>query len=244
LLSLYRHSARSFYFHPRSVLSKRICRARVAFSPPTERAWKGYLEILERIAQPDHAGIPESYYEVARLSVINAVGILEASKGLATALDRVEQLDFYPLFQVNAWRIRLIYYLRQGQMQKAEECQRRLELLQIQNSPAQFFEGSHLFPVLLAYCLTDDLTGVGQTIYGITKMAEQFSTWQPVLHFARGEYERIRGDYASALGELQKVIANIGRVNISFGLTPQELILKHYLSSTVCRKQTPWDGNI
>jgi serine/threonine protein kinase/predicted ATPase len=193
-----------------SIIEKNVQSTRRLLISHSELAWKGYLEILARITEPDHAGIPESVYEGARLSTINAIGLLEASKGVATALERVEQLDLDPLFQVNAWRIRLIYYLRRGEMQKAEQCQKRLELLQIQNSPAQFFEGTHLYPVLLSYCLMDDLTGVGQTIEGIEKMANQFSGWRPVLHFAQGEYQRIRGDYASALKEHQKVVAHIG----------------------------------
>ena len=37
-------------------------------------------------------------------------------------------------------------------------------------------------------------------------MADRFNTWKPILHFARGEYQRIRGDYASARSELEQAL--------------------------------------
>ena len=83
-----------------------------------------------------------------------------------------------------------------------------LELLQIQNSPSQFFEGTQLFSEILVYSSSDDLVGVKQTLDGIEKMAKRFKSWAPILFFARGEYQRIRGDYKSALFEIEKALGS------------------------------------
>lgn len=194
---------------PLSIVEKNARSTRYLVASDMERARQGYLETLERIAEPDHAGMDESYYENARLAIITAIGSIEASQGIGTALKWIDPLDAHPLFQVNAWRIRLIYFLRNGDIDNAEQCKKVLELLQIQNSPSQFFEGSLLYPVLLAYGISDDLIGVGHAIEGIEEIAERFIAWVPILHYARGEYQRIRGDYASALVEIKSALSLI-----------------------------------
>jgi hypothetical protein len=172
-----------------------------------ERAREGYLALLNRLEQPDRADIPETYYEHARLAVIYAIGSIEAGQGLGTTLDWVSALDLNPLFRVNAWRIRLIYYSRQGALTEAERCQKQLELLRIQNSPIQTLEGVECFQLLIAYSVADDLIRVGHMVEQITKMSERFRGWRPIYDFARGEYQRIRGDYADALIQLENALA-------------------------------------
>ncbi len=178
-----------------------------------EQARQGYLEILEQLAQPDRSGLDEHYHRYTRLTMMYTVGMIEASLGLRSTLQWVDELDADPLFQVNAWRIRTVYYLRQGDFQKAEECKKQAELLQIQNSPSQFFEGTQLFPEIMAYASSDDLARANQTIDDLAHMAARFEGWVPILHFARAEYQRIRGDFESALAETEKglTLAKPGR---------------------------------
>ena len=73
--------------------------------------------------------------------------------------------------QVNAWRIRLVYYLRLGNTEKAQQCKKQVELLQIQNSPTQHLEGMNENHELLAYALADDLIPV---------RVDDDSVWVPV----------------------------------------------------------------
>ncbi len=171
-----------------------------------EQARQGYLEILERLAQPDRCGLDASTHHHMRLAILHGVGMIEAGSGFESALDRAAELVGDPRFQVNAWKIRAVYYLRRGDAQKAEECKKQAELLQIQHSPSQFFEGSHLLPEITAHACSDDLVRVNQVIDDIQRMAERFPGWAPILHFARGEYQRIRGDYKSALLEMEKAL--------------------------------------
>jgi tetratricopeptide (TPR) repeat protein len=47
----------------------------------------------------------------------------------------------------------------------------------------------------------------------LEKMAAEYPSWETTLHYARGEYQRIRGDYPRALKELQKALklSEVGR---------------------------------
>ncbi len=160
--------------------------------------------ILERIARPDRAGLEDMLHRIIHFSWAFALGLIEASYGLKSSLAWADEVEQDLLHHVNAWRIRTVYFLRQGDSDKAEECKRRVEVLRIQNSPAQHFENTNLLPELLAYTQADDLVRVKRVIEDIEPAAERFRTWRPILHFARGEYQRIRGDYRGALTEVKQ----------------------------------------
>jgi hypothetical protein len=168
-----------------------------------ERACQAYREILERTAQPDRAGLEETHHMYLRFGVMRGVGMMEAAMGLSSALEWAQQIEIDPTHQVNAWRIRMLFYTWQGAASGADECKQRIERLQIENTPTQWFEGSHLGQEVFAYALSDDLTGIKQNLDDIKQVASAFSGWKSTLAYARGEYQRIRGDYHRALEELK-----------------------------------------
>jgi tetratricopeptide (TPR) repeat protein len=127
--------------------------------------------------------------------------------GIASCLDWADEIEKEPLHEVNAWRIRMYYQLRQGDVEKAEKCKRMIEMLQIRNSPSQFYEGGTLYPELMVFVFIEDLVRVKELIDDVQGMAERFPAWVPILHYARGEYQRIRGDYSAALREYDKALA-------------------------------------
>lgn len=172
-----------------------------------ERAKEGLQRSLVRLSQPDRAGLEETIYKVTDLGHRWGIGILEASFGNKAALQWADSIEHHPLHQVNAWRIRLVYYLRQGDIQEADECKKKMEMLHIQNSPAQFYEGAYQYAELAVYMITDDLMRVKRVIPGIQAMARRYPPWLPICHLAQGEYQRIRGDYNSALAEYEKGLA-------------------------------------
>ncbi len=171
-----------------------------------EQAKQETQAILDRIAQPDHAGLEDAIHKLTRFGWSLGMGMIEASYGLESSLKWADEIEQDFLHEVNAWRIRMVYYLRQGDSDKAEECKRRVEMLHVQNSPAQQFEGGNAFVELLAHGLADDLLRVKGTIDEIETAARRFRTWVPSLHFARGEYQRIRGDFRSALNEYEQAL--------------------------------------
>ncbi len=171
-----------------------------------EQAMEEIQGILDRIAQPDRAGLDEMIHRITHFSWALGLGVLEASLGLESSLKWADEIEQDLLHQVNAWRIRMVHHLRQGNAEKAEQCKKRVEMLRIQNSPAQHFEDPIVSAELLTHGLADDLVQVKADIEDIEKVARRFRTWMPSLHFARGEYQRIRGDCRSALKEFERAL--------------------------------------
>jgi tetratricopeptide (TPR) repeat protein/tRNA A-37 threonylcarbamoyl transferase component Bud32 len=171
-----------------------------------EQNYQNDVEVLERIDQPDHAGFEGAHLLYLRFGINVGMGNMGAHMGLERALKCAEEVEKSPILQVNAWRIRKLYHLWQGASREAEKCQEQIEMLQIQNSPAFYYRGTHLNPELRLYCLSDDLSGIKQIMEEIEKMVEGFPNWEPVLHYAKGEYQRIRGDYQRALKEFKKAL--------------------------------------
>jgi len=124
--------------------------------------------------------------------------------GIQSSLDRIIEVETSPLFKLNAWRFRMLHHLWQSDTNEAAACQKQVESLLIQNSPSHYYQGVHLHPELFAYCLSDNLGGVRRVIDDIDSMASRFSGWKPTLYYAQGEYQRIRGDYPSAIQQFQQ----------------------------------------
>ncbi len=172
----------------------------------SELARDGYLEIVERLEQPDRAGLDDTVFTYVRLSVMYAIAGIEASQGVATALDWADKIEVDPRFRVNAMRVRMVYALRQGDAAGAEEYRKRIELLKIQNTPIQYFEGAHVFTELLAHAAADDLLRIKQIIAEVEKQTQRSESFRPFLHLAVAEYNRIRGDFLGAVVESERAL--------------------------------------
>ncbi len=186
------------------VIEKNFQSSRHAQGGRLDRARWGWREAIERMDQPDRAGLDELHHRYMRLAMVYTLGIVEAPFGLDSVVEWADQIQRDPLFEVNAWRLRMVLAMYQGDRQRAEDCRKRAELLKIQNSPTQLFEGLNLWTEIQCQAALSDLLGVKQTISGIEKMAEKYPGWIPALHFARGQYQKIRGDYAEALVEFEE----------------------------------------
>ncbi len=174
-----------------------------------EQAMEEMQKILDRIAQPDRAGLDEMIHRITHYSWAFATGVLDAGYGRKPALKWADEIERDLLHQVNAWRIRVLYYVRQGEAEKAEQCRKRVELMLIQNSPTQHFQNTNLASELMACALADELARVKQLTEDIEKVAALFPKWVPVVHYAKAEYQRIRGDYGRALNEIELALGSI-----------------------------------
>ncbi len=169
----------------------------------TERAQAAYARVLARTAEPDRAGLDESHHVNMRLGLMSGLGMIEAGMGLTSSLDWALKVEVEPLYQVNAVHIRMLYHLWQGNTREAVRCQHSVDLLRIQGSARQFFEGTHLIWQIIGYACSSDLTRTKQTIEEIDALCRRYPGWLPVLHYGLGEYHRIRGDLGAALEEIQ-----------------------------------------
>jgi tetratricopeptide (TPR) repeat protein len=188
------------------VVQKNLEATRYNLAGCNRTARRLWLEVLERIAQPDHGGLDESIYAYSRLSMIYAVGAIDVLDGLRSSTEWIDELEKHPLFEVNAWRLRMLLALSQGDVPQAEACKKRAELLQIQNSPTQMFEAFMSWNVFLGYAAFDDLVQIKLAIAEFEAIAERCPGWLLCVHFARGVYHQIRGDLNSALGEFESAV--------------------------------------
>jgi tRNA A-37 threonylcarbamoyl transferase component Bud32 len=163
----------------------------------------GYQSFLDRLAQPDRAGLGASYHRHSKLGTLYRFGLMDAAMGLPGSVSMATELETDALYHVNAWQVRMVFHLWQGQVREAEHCQKQVDLLKIQNSPRQWADDGHLIGEVTAHAAIGGLMQVKRTIDPIEALAKQHAGWVPILHYARGEYQRLRGDLTAALRELE-----------------------------------------
>jgi len=171
-----------------------------------EQAREFYEALLERSGQPDRAGLDESHHRYTRLGVMNGLGMIEAGMGLSSCLEYASKIESEPTLQVNAVQIRVLYHLWQGDFREALRLKHEIEILRIQNSPRQWYEGSHVLWQVTAFAAAEDLTRLKQATEDIEELAGRFPGWVPVHRYSLGEYQRVRGDQAGALAELETAL--------------------------------------
>jgi tetratricopeptide (TPR) repeat protein len=168
-----------------------------------------YERLLERVAQPDHAGLDPAHHDAVAFGVNCGLGMVEASLGLVSCLERARVIEAAPLHRVNALLIRMLHHLMRGENREADDCKRRADLLRIQDSPRQFFEGTQLLPQIAINAAADDLTRIKRTIEEIDPLARRYPNWVPVLRYGMGEYHRVRGDHAASLQALESALCSM-----------------------------------
>jgi hypothetical protein len=171
----------------------------------SERAREIYQSVLERLAEPDLAGLDRSYAEITRLSVMNALGVMEACMGLASSLEWAQRTASHPGYLLNAVQTRMLYHLYQGNIHAADDCKRQAEKLRVQS--LQLYESSHLVWEIGAYTIAEDLTRLRHAIEACVSLGQRFGPWLAVQHFAGAEYHRIRRDPGRALSGVETALA-------------------------------------
>ena len=175
-----------------------------------EDARSHYTKLIDRLSQPDRAGLDASHNEYTLLGVMSGVAMLEAGAGLESTLAWAAKLDPFPKSRVNAVQVRMLYQLWQGNTAEADRLRQQVELLRIQDSPRQLFEGTHLLWQITAHALSEDLTHLRQTLDEIRVFSERHPGWMPVQHYGAGEYHRAGGAYDAALAELELGLSLVG----------------------------------
>ncbi|HMJ13906.1 MAG TPA: protein kinase, partial [Polyangiaceae bacterium] len=175
----------------------------------TEHALQIYTALLQRLAEPDGAGLGAAHLLHTRLRVTGSVGIQEAALGLRSCLERANELDPHSMYEINAKSLRALHHLWQGEAAEAERLRREVELLRIESRERQAFDNQHLMAEVAAHALAEDLTQMKRAVDAIKPFASAYPGWVPVLHYARGEHQRIRGDHATALAELDLALGSM-----------------------------------
>lgn len=168
-----------------------------------------YRALLARMAQPDRAGLTEVHHLTTRLRIIQGLGMIDAAIGRASCLEHAKEVEREPLLAIQAMFLRHIYLVWQGRTEEADLVKQQIEIARIESNARYGFEGQHLLSELVAYALAEDMTRVKRATDAVEPRARVHRAWAPVLSFGRGEYHRIRGDYAAALEEHERGLSLI-----------------------------------
>jgi tetratricopeptide (TPR) repeat protein len=172
----------------------------------THRSCVLLKSLLDRLSEPDGAGLGELYRKSLRLGAIYILGLCEASTGLPDANDRVIELEREPGHRVNAQRVHVVCHLMQGNAEEAASAQRRAELMMLQDGQQQRYPDSALRSDLYLYVLADDLAGMKLLYEQVTAAVRRFPKWYALVPLAQCHYRRLQGDPAGALEALRPVL--------------------------------------
>ena len=173
----------------------------------TEETLRIYRQALQRVQAPDGGGLTGTYRSIAESALMYLLCNLEAGMGLSSALDWARRIQKDPMHEANGYQGQGLYYLWQGDLKQAAQLSELADQLMIEGNRRRAYPGTHLLRELPAYAMADDLTQVTQLVNTLERLAQTRPGWQPVLHYARGQRARIRGDYPSALQELTTTLS-------------------------------------
>jgi tetratricopeptide (TPR) repeat protein len=171
------------------------------------RAREGFLEMIERLKQPDLSGFDPIHHRFILLTLQYGMADLEVQYGMPSALGWADIIQSDPLFEVSACRIRFLHALVSGDGEQADRFRHRSELLRIQNGPPPFVERRSIVLECACYAFVGDLGRLKQCLPEIEAMTRRSTGWEPVLFWARGLYQQLLGEYEEALEEFRAGLA-------------------------------------
>ena len=174
----------------------------------SEDACAIYREIQQLLVGTD-AGLDPTFAESVRAGTLGMIGFSEAMLGLPSAEDCADGVAKFPLYTGSALAIRLIDKLWQGDVVGADRIGRERELWRLEQSRQQTADALTVLWTMQAHAASDDLTHARNDLQAIERTAVKVTSWQAIAAWARGEYERIRGDHASALIALDSALARL-----------------------------------
>ena len=165
-----------------------------------------YRETLALLANGD-AGLDSTFAESVRAALPGIIGFAEAVLGLPSSLVCADEVAKFPLFHGSALAIRMLDRLWQGDVVGADRIGRERELWRLEQARQQTSDVLTVVWTSQAHAASDDLTHARQDLEAIERTANKMRPWQPIALWARGEYERIRGDHEAALVALDGALA-------------------------------------
>jgi hypothetical protein len=174
-----------------------------------EQACEIYRETLELIEGTNGGGLDRTFVESVRAGILSVIGMMEAGLGLASSERHADEVAAFPLYQGSALSIRMIHRLWLGDVAGASALARQCELTRLEQAHVQSGDALSTLWALQAHAASDDLTHTRQYLEAVERLASKMHTWQPIASWARGEYDRIRGDYAAALVAIDAALAQL-----------------------------------
>jgi serine/threonine-protein kinase len=165
------------------------------------------LKLLERLDEPDRAGLGELYHRSLRLGGVYIMGLVEASLGMASAEERATELQDEPGHRVNAQRIHMTSRLVRGDMEGAAAAQRHAELLMLQEAQYQRYPGTTARSELHVSAMLEDVAAIRELTERMGKATLSYPRWGIYVHLGRHYHRRLQRDFAGALAALEPAFA-------------------------------------
>lgn len=157
-------------------------------------------EALREVRRGRRRDMSEQEYHTLLVGMLLADGInesyREASKALACA-DLLDGIGTY-LARASALRIRMIYYARRGDAERAELCRQQIELQAIQGGTVWQCEWFSVPLEGMAGTTWSDLVGVRRALDRLEQLVREVPSLGPLRDSSRVAYHFRRGEYARA----------------------------------------------
>jgi hypothetical protein len=164
-----------------------------------ELARQLYEAALERIREPDRAGFDDAQFQRTEVAIEYVLALHEATQGIDRAEQRAQFLESHRALRVNAWRVRSLLQLSQGDDQGARKSRRRAELLQLQDEREVHYPGTGAGLHLQAYFLAADIVGVKQLLEELASYIDKYPCWRLMRVYGQTCFRYLSGDYSGAL---------------------------------------------
>ena len=161
-------------------------------------ARKGYSAAIERLQQPDRAGLPDSYWHALYNGVLFARALVDVLHGSDAIIEAAEAL-VGDRGGLGALRLRKLHCLWHGDGEGADRLGQEFELVRLETRGHLHHEGGLLLAEVWALACSDDLARLRRVMPQLERWRERSPRWEPVLSFARGQQCRIRGELKTAL---------------------------------------------
>lgn len=170
----------------------------------TERARQRWLYVYEKLSKLTPAELP--HVDVIRRAIAAGVGNVEAALGLPNIERWASLVEADPMQVAQAFYLRKVDSLQQGDWAAAEEFRKRAEQSSLQARVRPMFL-STVLTELMAHARAADLTGVKQLRDRITLLAAQSRYWRGAQHLADALYQRLSGELEGACRDFDACIA-------------------------------------
>jgi tetratricopeptide (TPR) repeat protein len=172
-----------------------------------EEARRCYGATLERLSQPDRAGLDEAFWQWATHALYFALGQIAAGLGLDEALDYAARLELTASWAPAAWDVRGAYYRRQGDWRQARTCSERMERLRLETGrrPPMVDTSARLHLDTSAHA--GDLTSAREAYERMQELIANHPGYAPYSHYGPAVIELLRGNYALALEHCERALA-------------------------------------
>jgi tRNA A-37 threonylcarbamoyl transferase component Bud32 len=146
----------------------------------------------------------------ARAALTNTLhvllGVQQAMHGVRESEQHARVLAAEVNFRANAWRVRQLFQLSQGNWLEASSCGRRAETIRLQQGGEPLSGSGIEAAELYSGVLLGDLLLVRQAIERVAGLAAQFPGWGPILLYGQAAYAALQNDWAEAKAFVEQAL--------------------------------------